>query len=393
MLRLRHLLSGPLVLLVAAGVTAGEPYVPSDESEVLETLPTDVFASRDGITKLRRRLSAEPDNQELAATVAQHYQGLGKSEGDPRFFGYARAAISSWWGETEVVAPLLRVRAKLKETNHDYRGALADLKLLLHEEPTDVQAWVEVANIHRVLGEYDAAWEACENLGGPSDSLPAMIARVPLMAATGRAEEAYQMLSDSRDRLAESLPGVIPWAETMQAEIARSLGREEDAERHYRAGIEAGTAGAYHLRAYADFLLDQDRSAEALELLRDDLRDNGALLRSAIAAKMSGRVALAEEQSEQLKDRFAETRLRGDLPHGRFEARYELEFGGDPRHSLRLALENWERQKETRDTRNVLEAAVAAEDSAAAQPVIAFLAEHGVEDVALARLVKRLEEE
>ena len=38
---------------------------------------------------------------------------------------------------------ILKVRAKLKEKEHDYDQALADLELVLKQKPRDVQTWVE----------------------------------------------------------------------------------------------------------------------------------------------------------------------------------------------------------------------------------------------------------
>ena len=43
-----------------------------------------------------------------------------------------------------------------------------------------------------------------------------------------------------------------------------------------------------------------------------------------------------------------------------------------------------------RDSRNVLEAALAAHEPGAAQPVVAFLREHQVQDVDLQKLADRL---
>lgn len=386
-----------LLALTACGglppLLASEPYIPGDESVVLATLPTEVFARRDGIAKLRERLSADPDNDELAATVAQHYVGLGKSEGDPRFFGYARAAILPWWEEETASPAILKVRAKLKETDHAYRKALDDLRELLDQKPDDVQAWVEVANINRVLGEYEDAWQACDRLAELTEGTPVAVARVPLLVATGKSEEAYGLLNTMLPDAQENLPGIVPWVHTMLAETARARGQDQRAEKHYREGIEIAPDNSYLIRAYADFLLDQQRGEEALGLLGEQLNDNGILLRAAIAAKQTGRDDQAKRWSEKLHDRFTETRLRGDLPHGRYEARYEVEFGSDAQRALELALANWERQKESRDSRNVLEAALAAHDAVAAEPVFNFLKKHRTQDAALDKLIQQLEDE
>lgn len=388
----RRIYLAVLSLLITAYAGAGEPYVPENDSEVLETLPTEVFAQRDRVAVLRDRLAASPGDEALAARIADHYVGLGKSNGDPRYFGYARAAIAPWWSSRSAAPETLRVRAKLKETDHEYRAALADLQALLEQSPDDPQAWVDVANIHRVLGEYDAAYEACDRLGDPADSVPALVARAPVMAVTGQAEAAYDLLTGSIARLKQEHEAVVPWALTVAAETARALGRDAQAEAHFREGLRVAPDNAYLIRSYTDFLLDRNRADEALDLVDDDLTDNGVLLHAAIAAKQAGRKDQAADWSEQLRSRFEETRLRGDLPHGRFEARYALELAGDPQRALELATANWARQKEHRDARNVLEAAIAAGRPEAAEPVVAFLQEHATQDALLEQLVRRLEE-
>lgn len=381
-------------LIACGGVSlASEPYTPVDEGEVLETLPTEVFASRDELTTLRERLGADPRNAELAAAVAQQYVRLGKRGGGPRFLGYARAALDHWWEVATPPSAILPVRAKLKETDHDYAAALADLRELVRREPENAQAWLEITNLHRVRGEYDAAWEACETLEGFAGPIATALCKAPLMALTGRAEEAYERLGETLPQARVDEPGVVQWMLTMQAEIARARGDEATAEAHYKEALENDPDDTYVKRAYADYLLDRDRAAEALPLLRDHLADNGAMLRAAIAARDAGEAGLADRWSDQLDSRFEETRMRGDRPHGRFESRFVLEFRADPQRALELAADNWSRQKEHRDTRNLLEAALAAGDRAAADPAIAFLREAGTEDVDLKRLVERLEAE
>jgi hypothetical protein len=138
--------------------------------------------------------------------------------------------------------------------------------------------------------------------------------------------------------------------------------------------------------------LDRGRADEVLPLLPDPIIDNGVLLGAAIAARRCGDDALADEWLEQLKIRFEEIRLRGGDTHGKYEARFELELNHNPQKALTIALANWQQQKDIRDTRNVLEAAIAAGDTAAAKPVLAFLAEHGTEDVVLQRLTQQLDQ-
>ncbi len=368
--------------------SAAEPYVPARDDEVLETLPSSLVSSE--LNTLRRRLLEVPNNEELAIKVARRYLQIGNQEGDPRFYGYARAAIQPWWEAVSPPPKILRLRAKLHEKNHLYDEALADLNQFLNHEPRDAQAWIEAANIYRVQGKYAEAWRACTALSGFAGEFPTTLCRVPLQAATGQAEDAYESLVQILPLAKSRWPSTVQWVLTMQAQVAVALGRDEQAERHFREGLALSPQDRYLLREYTDFLLDHGRADEVLPLVRDHIRDNGILLGATIAARRSGNEMLAAEWQKQLANRFEEVRLRGGDTHGKYEARFELELNNDPQRALTIALANWQRQKDTRDTRNVLEAAIAADDPAAARPVLAFLAEHGTQDVLLQRLAQQL---
>ena len=90
---------------------------------------------------------------------------------------------------------------------------------------------------------------------------------------------------------------------------------------------------------------------------------------------------------EQLRDRFAASRLRGDRVHLREEARFTLHLLNAPQETLKLALENWQVQKEPADIRILLEAALAANDAAAIAVVTDWLENCRTEDVQLSRLM------
>jgi len=173
-----------LVLAVATIPVNAKPYLPRDDSEVLETLPRELLASRGELDELRRLLVIDPQNLPVATKVATRYVRLGKQESDPRFYGYARAALVPWWDEENPPPEVLRLRAKLQESDHDYAAAVADLKRLLEKEPRDVQAWIELANIFRVQGNYAESCQACDALSAFAGSAHSVYCRVPLPVYT-----------------------------------------------------------------------------------------------------------------------------------------------------------------------------------------------------------------
>jgi hypothetical protein len=136
---------------------------------------------------------------------------------------------------------------------------------------------------------------------------------------------------------------------------------------------------AYLLGAYADFLLDHSRAAEARDLLAGETRADPLLLRLALAEKALG-VSDLHIHVAVLSARFEANRMRGDTVHRREEARFLLYLAGKPVEALRRAQENWQVQREPWDARLVLEAALAAGNPAAATDVIAWLETTGLED-------------
>src|SRR3546814_4612877 len=83
-------------------------------------------------------------------------------------------------------------------------------------------------------------------------------------------------------------------------------------------------------------LLDRQRPAIVVERLRNETRNNNALLRLALAESQlpdADSQAAAKQHIEMLGERFAATRTRGEATHRREEARYLLELD---RKSTRL---------------------------------------------------------
>ena len=95
---------------------------------------------------------------------------------------------------------------------------------------------------------------------------------------------------------------------------------------------------------------------------------------------------------QALSDRFAAAKLRGDTTHQAEEARFHLRLRKDAKEALRLAAENYRVQKEPRDARIVLEAALAGRNPAAARPVLDWLQTSGFEGQPLRALAQQLQQ-
>src|SRR3982751_1336057 len=70
------------------------PFTPSNDAEVVERLPStanDPSVRR--VDSLRKQLAARPDDTNLRLEIARRYFDLAMAQGDPRYVGYATAAI------------------------------------------------------------------------------------------------------------------------------------------------------------------------------------------------------------------------------------------------------------------------------------------------------------
>jgi Tfp pilus assembly protein PilF len=326
----------------------------------------------------------------LALDVARRYVTLGTAEGDPRYFGLAQGALRAWWEDPEPPAGVRLVRAAVSRAQHDFDGALADLDALLAANPSDAQALLDRATLLEALGDFLEAERACFRVGRLRPGLIAEACMASAGSLSGIARASYETLAAALEGATPSDDAGRLWALTILGEIAARLSDAEAAERHFTDALALGRRDVYLLAAYADLLLDQGRYREVAALLDGESANDLLLLRRALAALRLGDPSVQEHRRE-LEARFAAIRLRGDIPHLREEARFELYLQENAGRALELARRNWARQRGPADARILLEAALAARTPEAARPVIDWMQATGIEDIALSRLAEQLE--
>lgn len=381
-----HLIVLTALLAFWPGSVLATPFVPKSDGQVLErlrTTPTDPEARE--LRKLHAELARSPQNLPVAVNLARRYIERGRTEADPRYNGYAQAALKPWWDQAKPPATVLVLRATLRQSSHDFKGALSDLDQAIEASPRDSQAWVTRASVRQVLGDYERAKRDCLPLLQLSTQLVGVTCLSSIASLNGQATRSYSLL----ERVLTGSPNATVteklWARTVLAEIAVRTGNAA-AETHFQQAMALGP-DTYLLGAYADFLLDQGRPREVVKLLQDQTRIDALLLRLALAEQALGLPALETHRTD-LAARFEASRLRKDVVHRREEARFALELLKQPRVALELARANWEVQHEPADARLLLTAARAASDPKAARPVLDWLTQTRLEDVQLAKLSK-----
>nr|WP_315215833.1 hypothetical protein [uncultured Duganella sp.] len=380
-----------IALALSAGAAQAAPYIPSSGKQVIETLPRRGDPVQQQLRSLRAELNARPTDIALAASVAQRYISLGRSETDPRYLGYAQAALAPWWSQAAPPPQVRLLRATLLQSTHQFGPALADLKGVLEAQPGNAQAWLTQATVQTVQGDYAGATASCAHLSNLSIELITVTCIANVGTVTGRSVKSEQLLDLTLERSANAPEELKEWALTLLAEMAQRRGDTAVAEARFKSALAMAPNDSYLLGAYADLLLEQKRPGEVLTLLRDQSRIDALLLRRALALQQQkGQEKALAADTRELGARFDAAALRGDTVHQREQARFELMLRRDASTALALAKKNWAVQKEPADIRIYLEAAVAARDAVAAKPVVDWVTRHGLEDVSAQRLILQL---
>ncbi len=382
-----------LVAAVALGLhsaAAAAPRIPVQASEVLERLPmrpTDSSARELAALRAEVNHAAANNPQDAlpATRLAQRYFDLALERGDPRYVGYADAVIRPFANTDS--APLWAMRGQLQQYRHGFAPALASFEAALKADPQFAAAHAWRGAIFLVQADYPAALRECEALkslqrvalaGGCLGLHSAYTGH--LKAAQAHLQQALSATQDSGNRL---------WILTRMAEVQAWQGQPAAAEQTYRQALALGLDDGYLLTAWTDFLLDQKRPADVVKALEKWESSDGLLLRLALAeTQLASPKAAAHTQA--LADRFAAARQRQDTTHRAEEARFLLYLKRDTAQALEIAAANYQIQREPRDARILLEAAVAARDARAAQPVRDWLQSSGFEDAHLRSLAQSL---
>jgi Tfp pilus assembly protein PilF len=375
--------------------TQAAPFTPVNDSYVVERLPlsaTDPSARR--LQSLRKQLEAKPDDVALRIEIARRYFDLSMAQGDPRYVGYASAALTPLdkaapAGNAALTSSYWQIKGMLQQYSHNFDGALASLVKASLADPTSPDAMAWRAAIHMVQANYAKAQAECDALKPLTTPLFAAGCTQYIRATTGELQSAFDALNAAVKAEPNAAPELMLWELTRLAEMANRLKRFDDADTYFQRALKLGVTDQFLLGAYADFLLQQKKPEAVITLLADWERSDILLLRLALAGKATIHKKAADWASA-LRDRFVEAAKRGDRLHEQEAARFELDIENNPKKALALAANNYKLQKEPRDVEVLLRTALAAKDAAAAEPALTWLKQTKYEDAHMVELAASL---
>jgi len=374
----RFVLGGTALLL--GTLACAEPFVPVSDDVVLERVPASPQHRQ--FKSLRRALAANPHDVAAALDLSRAYLDVGRRTSDPRFLSYAQATLAPFLKQSHPPLDVLIVSGTAMQSSHRFDEALALLEQALAIDARNSQALLTKATVLQVRGEYDAARKTCSRLLTTAEQLVAITCIASVDAMNGKLAVSYEMLA----RLSANSAGALPrdsrsWLSGQLGEMAVRLGRDPDAERHFKTALVADPNDLYVKGEYADLLLRQRRVREVFALLYEHEAQDALLLRLALAEALGIPV-----RSRRWRDMYAArytVARRDDAAHGREQARFELDINGNASAALRLAQSNWQVQREPADVRMLVRAAHAAHDTSALAGIRAWIDAHHYEDATL----------
>ncbi|GAB3675908.1 hypothetical protein GCM10028792_14230 [Salinisphaera aquimarina] len=361
-----------LVSASAGAVPHGVPYVPDHDDTVLEQVPATTDPRVRRFEKLGAEHKRNPDDRELAIRLSRAYVDYGRSTGDARFLGRALVPLEPWLDDNPVPVDVMIVHATILQSRHDFDAARAELKATLKRAPGNAQGWLTLATVDMVQGRFEDARTDCVHTTNTGGQYLSIVCNGALLSLTGRAAQAYRLLALIADQTRNVPVDVQAYVQGLLADAAARSGDNAAAERHYRHALQLTPGDNFLLDNYGDFLLDANRPADALALVKNHTASDTALLRAVLAKAALGRADVAAD-IQAMADRFTAMAERGSHVYEREQARFALELQHDPDRALALARDNWKTQRAPQDVRIFLASALAADKPPAAQPIIDFL--------------------
>jgi tetratricopeptide (TPR) repeat protein len=316
-------------------------FVPPTDSQVLEVLAPK-------IKKLSQHSNTQNQTQNTARAIEEAKQAilLARSTSDPRFLGRAQALLGRLWDQTDAPVDAIVMQATIEQSRHDFDAAKKSLARALKSSPNHAQAWLTLATLHRVSGDYVQALSACKQVASGSIVF-SQACELETASMLGQFELVHQKFNVLIVQLTD--PATKAWLHSLYAESLERFGDDSAAQKMYQSSLRL-EPDVYTSLALADLSLRLHQPKKTLSVLALLPDSDAIILRRAYALKQMGDTSW-RLLAKQLDDRIQAVTARGDdsSSHAREQALTQLWLYDQPLKALTLALKNLEKQREPID--------------------------------------------
>ena len=382
-----------LLMAFAAAVllpsVAQERFLPADSTVVLSTSVHAQRGLNGSLRALDQAWRAQPNDLDVSLAYARAVFILGLAEGDLRWFGSAKAAITPWWQAIELPADGYFVRGLIKQGFHEFDAGLQDINQATAKEQRRAEFWSWRFALHLLLADMTAARQDIDEMTRLFGSEEAHVYRAVLLYRTGQPQTAIAMLQNALSAPRFQDASSQDWLSFHLGEAHRVAGQPKLAVATWEKQLKASPQSHLIRLSLAEMLnkLGQHRQAKAIAITN---AATDALLVQALLAMRGLKDPNEFRLASQIDARLESQALRQESLIERPQLIYLIAYGKDVSAGLALSIINWQLQKEPPDAVLFIQAALALNQPRAAAPVVAWAEQSGYSDPQLTPLIEKL---
>lgn len=385
-----------LAVLVAWGgaAAAQERFRPAASDVVLSSSVHAQGGRKGELRALDQAWRAQPQNLDASLAYARAVFTLGLTEGDLRWFGSAKAALTPWWQATDLPADGFFLRGLVKQGFHAFDAGLQDIQQAIAKDPRRAEFWSWRFALHLLLADMAAARQDTEDMARLFGSQEAQVYRAVLLYRTGQPQPAIGLLNTAIRAAQFQDPSSQDWLAFHLGEAHRVAGQSDQAMAVWEKQLKASPSSHLLRLSLAELLNQQGqyRQARSVATAAHNATSSmtDALLMQALLASRGLKDADEARLASQMDARLKSQALRQESLIERPKLIYQIAYGQDLAAGLALSIENWRLQKEPPDAVLFIQAALALGQARAAEPVVLWAEKTGYTDPQLTPLIQQL---
>jgi tetratricopeptide (TPR) repeat protein len=264
----------PLAGLLIAFVLSSCALLPgraktSPPPEPRADLPPERLATERAIARFEDRVREDSRDFVSYTILGQLYLRKGREAADLAAYVKAEEAFRQAIAQKDDHVSAKILLATALASQHRFHESLALAREIYRAEPTSVEALATMGDALLEIGRYRAADTAYRKLQETVGDHPAVLARLSQIAELrGDVDTATALVKKAAERAGDSPEEDLSWYQARLGEIYYQSGRIDEAERSYQKALELRADSPPALVGLADVRAAQERSEEALKLLR-----------------------------------------------------------------------------------------------------------------------------